>query len=155
MVEAVFISRNEEETRRLACQLARLLPDPAVVALVGTLGAGKTRFVQGLAEGCGCDPSGVTSPTFVLIQEYVGSRPLYHFDAYRLKHVMEFIDLGAEEYFTRPGICAIEWADRVHEYLPDARVDVAIELMSADRRTIRIVARHPRFVECVESLHAL
>jgi len=153
--EVVFVSHNEEDTRKLGRELARLLPDPAVVALVGTLGSGKTRFVQGLAEGCGCDPRLVTSPTFVLIQEYLGRRRLYHFDVYRLKDVSEFVDLGTEEYFVRSGITAIEWADRVRGYLPTERVDVFFEIRDTDTRTVRVVACHPRYAECVESLRPL
>ncbi|NMC20194.1 MAG: tRNA (adenosine(37)-N6)-threonylcarbamoyltransferase complex ATPase subunit type 1 TsaE, partial [Thermogutta sp.] len=150
--EAVFVSHSEQKTRKLGRDLARLLPDPAVVALVGTLGSGKTRLVQGLAEGCGCDPRLVTSPTFVLIQEYLGKRRLYHFDVYRLQDVSEFVDLGAEEYFAGSGICAIEWADRVLDYLPTERLDVFLEIRDTDSRTVRVVARDLRYAACVESL---
>lgn len=153
--EAVIVSYGEDDTRKLGRELTRLLPDPAVVALMGTLGSGKTRFVQGLAEGCGIDPRVVTSPTFVLVQEYSGNRDLYHFDAYRLKDGREFVDLGSEEYFARPGICAIEWADRVSRFLPAERVDVFLQVKTEGSRTIRIVARHPRFVGCVQSLQKL
>lgn len=153
--EAVIVSYGEDDTRKLGRELARLLPDPAVVALMGTLGSGKTRLVQGLAEGCGIDPRAVTSPTFVLVQEYSGKRGLHHFDAYRLKDGKEFVDLGAEEYFTRPGICAIEWADRVMEFLPEERLDISLHVTTAESRTIRILARHPRLVGCVQSLQKL
>ncbi|MGQ9604930.1 MAG: tRNA (adenosine(37)-N6)-threonylcarbamoyltransferase complex ATPase subunit type 1 TsaE [Thermogutta sp.] len=153
--EAVIVSHGEDDTRKLGRELARLLPDPAVVALIGTLGSGKTRLVQGLADGCGIDPRAVTSPTFVLVQEYLGKRNLYHFDAYRLKSGSEFVDLGSEEYFARPGICAIEWADRVKEFLPEERLDISLQATTAESRTVRILARHGRYVACVETLQKL
>lgn len=152
VTEAVFVTLGEQDTRKLGRELARLLPDPAVVALMGTLGSGKTRFVQGLAEGCGCDPRSVTSPTFVLVQEYPGRRPLYHFDVYRLKDASEFIGLGTEEYFARSGVCAIEWADRVIDCIPPERVDVFIEIRDTESRTVRVVACHPRYAASVRAL---
>lgn len=153
--EAVIVSHGEDDTRKLGRELARLLPDPAVVALIGTLGSGKTRLVQGLAEGCGIDPRAVTSPTFVLVQEYLGKRNLYHFDVYRLKSGSEFVDLGSEEYFARPGICAVEWADRLLELLPAERLEVFLQVRTAESRTVRILARHGRYVGCVETLQKL
>src|SRR5215472_8776139 len=95
-------------------RLAELLFPGAVVALVGPLGAGKTHLVRALAEGLGiADSRVVSSPTFVLIQEYDARLPIYHFDAYRLKNPAEFANLGIEEYFAAEGVCLIEWADRV------------------------------------------
>src|SRR5947207_2984774 len=99
-------------TERLGRQLGGLLFPGAVVALVGTLGAGKTHLVRAIAEGLGV-PDGriVTSPTFVLIQEYEGRLPVYHFDAYRLAGEVPFADLGVDEYLEGEGVCLIEWAD--------------------------------------------
>src|ERR671932_649561 len=78
------------------------------------LGAGKTHLVRAVAEGLGLrDARAVTSPTFVLIQEYPARLPVYHFDAYRLAGEAEFADLGAEEYLSGGGVCLVEWADRV------------------------------------------
>src|SRR5881227_2441718 len=91
--------------RRLADQL---FPG-AVVALVGTLGAGKTHLVRAIAEGLGiADSRAVTSPTFVLIQEYAARLPIYHFDAYRLRTAAEFADLGVHEYLEGDGVCLVE-----------------------------------------------
>src|SRR6516162_2980771 len=98
---------------------ARLFPG-AVVALTGPLGAGKTLLIRAIAEGLQVvDSRVVSSPTFVLIQEYYGRMPIYHFDAYRLKAVPEFADLGVHEYFAGEGVCLVEWADRVMELLPE------------------------------------
>src|SRR5258705_4646967 len=91
-------------TSRLGRALAAALFPGAVVALIGPLGAGKTHLVRAIAEGLGADPAQVTSPTFVLIQEYEGRLPIYHFDAYRLKNEAEFADLGVHEYFHGSGV---------------------------------------------------
>src|SRR3954464_12093190 len=88
-------------TEHLGRRLGGLLFPGAVVALVGKLGAGKTHLARAVAEGLGvADGRVVTSPTFVLVQEYPGRLPIYHFDAYRLRAEGEFADLGADEYFT-------------------------------------------------------
>src|SRR5271163_2242253 len=87
-------------TEALGRRLGELLFPGAVVALVGQLGAGKTHLARAVAEGLGVrDGRVVTSPTFVLIQEYLGRLPVYHFDAYRLRGADDLIDLGAQEYF--------------------------------------------------------
>jgi tRNA threonylcarbamoyladenosine biosynthesis protein TsaE len=100
-------------------RLGRLLFPGAVVALIGPLGAGKTHLVRAIAEGLDIpDSRVVSSPTFVLIQEYTARLPIYHFDAYRLHSEAEFYDLGAHEYFEGDGVCLIEWADRVAGFLP-------------------------------------
>src|SRR5262245_14918163 len=103
-----------EATRAFGRQLAEVLFPGAVVALIGPLGAGKTHLVRAVAEGLGLkDARAVSSPTFVLIQEYAARLPVYHFDAYRLRSAAEFFDLGAHEYFEGRGVCFVEWADRV------------------------------------------
>lgn len=92
-----------------------------VLALCGSLGAGKTHFTQGLARGLGIDPESVTSPTFALVNEYVGGRlPLYHFDFYRLESEHELIGVGWEEYLDEPGIVVAEWADKFPHLLPES-----------------------------------
>lgn len=83
-----------------------------VVILEGTLGAGKTTFAQGFAQGLGVEEP-VTSPTFALVQEYQGRLPLFHMDLYRLSSEEEFEAIGGWEYFRRGGVCLIEWADRL------------------------------------------
>src|SRR5262245_39270234 len=90
---------DPDATTALGRRLAGLLFPGAVIALVGNLGAGKTHLVRAVAEGLGAPGRAVSSPTFVLIQEYRGRLPVYHFDAYRLRGAAEFFDLGAHEYF--------------------------------------------------------
>src|SRR6266404_5283329 len=108
-----------DATTAFGRRLAGLLFPGAVVALVGPLGAGKTHLVRAIAEGLGvADSRVVSSPTFVLIQEYEARLPIYHFDAYRLRTGEEFFDLGVHEYFDGYGISLVEWADRVEACLP-------------------------------------
>src|SRR3954469_24957134 len=130
-----FISNNERDTERLGAALASVLPPGTVVALIGPLGAGKTRLVQAVATSFGVPPGRVTSPTFVLVNEYTGGRlPVYHFDTYRLKDDDEFLNLGPEEYFDSGGITFIEWADRVAALLPADRLEITIEVTSETTR---------------------
>jgi len=105
-------TRSEAETVSLGRRLAERLEPGAVVLLYGNLGAGKTAFVRGLAQGLGASPDEVTSPTFTLIQEYAGPTPLYHVDLYRLTPA-EADDLGLDELLAGDGVVAIEWADRL------------------------------------------
>jgi tRNA threonylcarbamoyladenosine biosynthesis protein TsaE len=105
-------SRSEADTARAARDLAASLEPNDVLLLTGDLGAGKTAFVRGLAQGLGIDPDDVTSPTFTLIHEYRGGRlVLYHVDLYRLSP-REVDDLGLDDLIEAGGIVAIEWADR-------------------------------------------
>lgn len=138
--ESELITQSAEETRALARRLARQLRSGEVILLVGELGAGKTTFVQGLAEGLGLDPHQVSSPTFVLIQEYEreGALPLYHVDAYRVRDPRELLEVGLEEYFERHGITVIEWGDKVRELVPPEAIEIHFEVLEGDRRRIRI-----------------
>ena len=123
-------TKSADETFGAALEFASKLGPGDVLALVGELGAGKTRFVQGLAAGLGV-PSKVfvRSPSFALINEYRGGRmPLYHFDFYRLVDRAELCDLGIEEYIEGDGVSVIEWADRFPQALPERarRIDFTI-----------------------------
>lgn len=107
-----IISNSVEETERLGAELAARLPAGSVVAFTGDLGAGKTAFVRGIARGLGIAER-VTSPTFTIVNEYEGgSRPLFHFDLYRLESSDELFEIGWEDYLARGGICAVEWSER-------------------------------------------
>src|SRR6516225_10063572 len=120
---------NLAATRSFGRQLGQRLSAGAVVALIGPLGAGKTHLVRAIAEGLGIpDSRVVSSPTFTLIHEYKGRLPIFHFDVYRLKSPAEFLDLGVAEYFDAGGVCLIEWADRVLEYLPTKRITITLEI---------------------------
>src|SRR6187401_2712247 len=112
MSSFIFTAHSESETEQLGQALAVTLLEGTTVALIGTLGAGKTRLVQAFAAAHGVPRDGATSPTFVLVNEYQGRLPIYHFDAYRLRDDDEFIELGPEEYFESNGVTFVEWADR-------------------------------------------
>lgn len=115
-----------------------------VVALCGPLGAGKTQLIRGVAEGLLVpDSRVVTSPTFVLVQEYEGRLPIYHFDTYRLANSDQFASLGVEEYFFGDGVSLVEWADRVPDCLPPDRLTISIEVTGESSRTLSCRATGP------------
>ncbi|MEN6405849.1 MAG: tRNA (adenosine(37)-N6)-threonylcarbamoyltransferase complex ATPase subunit type 1 TsaE [Thermoguttaceae bacterium] len=147
-----FDATEESDTARLGAALAASLPNGATVALCGTLGAGKTRLVQALAEASGVERRQVLSPTFVLIQEYQGRRPIYHIDAYRLRDADEFWALGPEEYFDGDGLVLIEWADRVQECLPKDYLEVRIEVTGPTSRRFTVRSIGERFVPIVAEI---
>lgn len=130
-------SGSEADTRRIAAALAPSLRRGAVLLLSGDLGAGKTAFVRGLAEGLGIDPDEVTSPTFTLVHEYRGGRlPLIHVDLYRLDRA-DLDDIGLDQDLAANGVTAIEWAERLSRHLPGA-VSVNIADQGGDLRLIEI-----------------
>jgi len=147
MVEMIqFDVADEDETAKLGRRLADVLFPGAVIGLVGQLGAGKTRLVRAIAEGLGiADSRAVSSPTFVLIQEYRARLPIYHFDAYRLHSEAEFFDLGAHEYFQGKGVCLVEWADRVMGCMPAERLVVHIQVTGPSSRRFAIEAFGERY----------
>ncbi len=152
MRNVTFETASEVDTERLGGALARSLPETLTIALQGTLGAGKTRLVQAVAGGLEIDPATVTSPTFVLCQHHFGRRTLYHLDAYRMKDLDEFLELGVEEYFAGPGITLIEWAERVAECLPEDRLDVSIEITGPASRRFDLHATGPVAAAVLEQL---
>lgn len=137
-------SRSAAQTQRFARRLAGALAGGDVVALDGPLGAGKTTFVRGLAEGVGADPIDVSSPTFVLCHEYIGDgdRRLIHIDAYRLHDPEELETIGFEEMLEdERTIVIVEWASRIAAALPTVRIAVALAHVGDDERSIHVQAR--------------
>ena len=121
-----FVTHSPEQTRQLGARLAQALGPGAVVAFTGDLGAGKTAFVSGMAQGLGIREH-VTSPTFTIVNEYEGGRlPLFHFDMYRLGSADELFDIGWEDYLERGGICAVEWSENVAEAMEPGTIRVSI-----------------------------
>ena len=114
-----------EETDRFGKRLGELVQPGDVICLNGDLGAGKTTLSKSVGEGLGVEEY-ITSPTFTIINEYEGRIPLYHFDVYRLNHGEELYDLGVEDYFYGDGVCLIEWAQNIQDYLPDDRLELWI-----------------------------
>jgi tRNA threonylcarbamoyladenosine biosynthesis protein TsaE len=129
---------TEAETDRLGRALAEVVGPGVVIGLVGPLGAGKTRLTRAVAEALGVDPDAIASPTFVLIHEYEGRIPVYHFDAYRLDRPDDFEALGVADYWRNAGLCMVEWADRVMDLLPEDRWLIRIEPTGPASRRISI-----------------
>jgi tRNA threonylcarbamoyladenosine biosynthesis protein TsaE len=136
-VTKTFTTRSESETAAVGRELASALSEGAVVLLCGDLGAGKTAFVRGLAEGLGLDPADVSSPTFTLVQEYRGGRvPLLHADLYRLDDPREIDDLGLDE-LGGGAVVAIEWADKL-PHPPGGAIVVRIEHAGETERVVTV-----------------
>jgi tRNA threonylcarbamoyladenosine biosynthesis protein TsaE len=121
--EEHFISTSPEETKRIAGEFAETLAAGDVVAFFGELGSGKTTFIAGVCEALEVNGD-VTSPTFTLIHEYSGRLPIYHFDFYRIQNANDIWQLGWEDYFYGDGLCLIEWADRIFDFLPPKRIEI-------------------------------
>ena len=135
-------STSEAETEAAGAELAKTLPDGAVVALYGDLGAGKTAFVRGMARGLGIDAR-VSSPTFTIVNEYLGARELYHFDMYRLASSEELFGIGWEDYLSRGGVCAVEWSANVPDAFEGDEVTVRSETTGDSERRITIGEGRP------------
>lgn len=136
-----FISPSAEETRRIGIQIAAELKPGDCLVLVGELGVGKTTLVQGLAQGLGVSAI-VRSPTFVLMHEYHGKIPLYHFDAYRIKNLDELREIGFEDTVRSEGITVIEWGEKAAQLLPAGCWRVSIEFLPDRKRRIYIECPH-------------
>ena len=138
-------THSADETQALGQKLASRLAPGDVIAYFGDLGAGKTAFTRGLAQGLGItDP--VTSPTYTIVNEYLSGRiPLFHFDMYRLSSSDELFDIGWEDYLSRGGVCAVEWSENVEDALQDA-ICVTIEKDADEPDTRHItITGGPRF----------
>ncbi len=115
------------------------LQKPCVLALFGDLGAGKTTFMKGIAQGLEVEnPLSVSSPTFTYLHIYEGRLPLYHFDLYRLTSYEQFRALGFEEYLRSDGVCCIEWADHALPLLPFGTITATLTHAGSDLREITI-----------------
>ena len=132
-----FISNSEQETEEIGARFAADLPAGSVVAMYGTLGAGKTAFVRGMARGMGIDAH-VSSPTFTIVNEYTGPRELIHFDMYRLSSPDELFDIGWEDYLSRGAVCAVEWSENVRDAFYGDEITVTIEKTGDTERRITI-----------------
>ena len=132
-----ILTNKESETVREGEKLGRLLKPGDVVALYGTLGAGKTAFTRGVAAGLGIDTI-VSSPTFTIVNEYPGEVPLFHFDMYRLESENELFDIGWDDYQDRGGVCVVEWSEKVPgAFAPDTIV-VKIENLGENKRSLLV-----------------
>lgn len=138
------VSRSSEETRILGASLAPLLLPGDVLSLNGDLGAGKTCFVQGLANALGVAQR-VTSPTFTLVHEYTGRFPVVHLDVYRLNYFQEVLDLGFEELSDPGAILVVEWGEAVGPLLPARFLDIELRRVEPEEnhRSVSFLPRGP------------
>lgn len=123
----ILESFSPQDTYAIGKALSEQAAPGSVYCLNGDLGTGKTIFTQGFAAGLGISGP-VNSPTFTILQVYEDGRlPLYHFDVYRIEDPEEMYEVGCEEYFTAGGVCLVEWAELIHEMIPEDAVQITIE----------------------------
>jgi tRNA threonylcarbamoyladenosine biosynthesis protein TsaE len=143
------------ETLEFGRRLGQSLSGALCVGLIGTLGAGKTHLVKGIALGNGMpDARKITSPTFTLIHEYTGRLTLYHIDVYRLRGPAELIALGLEELVGPDSVVLIEWADRAREAIPAPRVMIEIESIGPEVRRFTLTGEGPGVWEYLRGVAA-
>ncbi len=132
-----ILTNNVDETEAAGAALSKALTGGTVVAMYGDLGAGKTAFVRGMAQGLE-SKSRVTSPTFTIVNEYDGRLPIFHFDMYRLASADELFDIGWEDYIARNGVCIVEWSENVVDAFDGTETQVTIEKLSETQRRITV-----------------
>ena len=132
-----YVTNSPAETEALGQRLAETLQPGDVIAYTGDLGAGKTAFVRGMAQGLGISQR-VTSPTFTIVNEYQGRIPLFHFDMYRLPDADALFDIGWEDYLAREGLCAVEWSENILDALPPGTLYVKLDKRSETHRHITV-----------------
>ncbi len=143
-------SASPEATEALAARLAVVARAGDVIALIGDLGAGKTRFAKGFASGLGVTAT-VNSPSFVLMSEYLGRLPLFHLDLYRLSDVGDILGSGLLDERQAEGVTLIEWAERLGPALPADSLEVHIDGTADDPRTIRLTAGTPALERYIDA----
>ena len=141
------LSRSVEETEALGAMLAGQLQPGDVLALVGEIGAGKTTFVRGLAQGLGIPPASVASPSFVLIRQYsAGRMPLFHADLFRLENLPQAANVGLEECYEAGGVTIIEWGNKVPGVLPEEFLEIRFEVLDPQQRRFSVVPQGSRYL---------
>lgn len=153
IVQHQIISKNPEETFLIGKIVGENLDGGDVVALIGELGTGKTCFTQGVARGIGIPESyKITSPTFTIMNEYMGALILYHFDLYRLHGREDMDDIGYDEYFFGKGVSVIEWADKIKNILPDESLFISFTYIDEDVRDIIITGKKNKVTQVLDAL---
>jgi tRNA threonylcarbamoyladenosine biosynthesis protein TsaE len=131
-----IVSHSATQTQRLGARLGALCTGGEIILLGGDLGAGKTVFAKGIAEGLGVSER-VTSPTFAIIREYLGRLPLAHVDLYRLDGSEAAVNTGLEDYLRADGVTVVEWASRAEGLFGDDHVRVCLRYLSETKRSVR------------------
>lgn len=148
-----FICKNKSDTQELGKLIAKHSFKGEVITLKGQLGAGKTTFSQGFANGLNIKGV-INSPTFNIVKCYFDSLlPLYHIDAYRLEDLHQ--DLGLEEYIEGDGVCLIEWAEFIKEVIPDELLKIEIEILENEERVISITPIGNKYIELLKVVKEL
>ena len=132
-----FTTSSAEETIELGNKIGKLLKKGDIIAMQGTLAAGKTTITKGIAAALGITET-ITSPTFCLISEYQGTMPLYHMDVYRLDGTEDFINLGTDDMLYGDGVSIIEWSEKIMEELPSNTIILKITPQEDGKRIIEI-----------------
>jgi tRNA threonylcarbamoyladenosine biosynthesis protein TsaE len=147
-----MISESAAKTIKIAERLGKSAKPGFVICLTGELGCGKTTFVKGLALGLGIkDARYLNSPSFVILKEYRGRLPLYHFDVYRLNGENEFAGIGPEEYFYSGGVSVVEWADKVPGILPESRLEIRFRYKDEKTRELVFKAKGKDYRDFLEN----
>lgn len=138
-MNATKVCNSLEETRQLSVSFGKSLKEGDIVCFSGDLGAGKTTFIKGVAEGVGGVSSEfVNSPTFSYLNIYKANITIYHFDLYRLRDADEFLSMGFDEYLFADGIACIEWSEKIADLIPDDAIRVDLAHLGENRRSIKI-----------------
>ena len=149
-MEKTFVTHSKEETRSLGKRLSAFLNEGDVILLEGDLGAGKTTFVGGVAEGLNVKED-VISPTFNIMKCYFhGTLPLYHIDAYRLEG--QNIEIGLDEYIEGDGACFIEWPQFIAPLIPDEKLEIVLTNKGENDRSITFKSESSRFAKVIEQM---
>lgn len=146
------ITSSPEQTWQIGQMLGKLLAAGDTVCLYGDLGAGKTNFAYGIAQGLEVKEQYITSPTFTFVNEYQGRVPLYHMDLYRLHEPGELEGIGFEEYIDSDGVTVIEWAERAENELPAQGLSVYLTAVDEKCRELGFLAEGERYEKMVEEL---
>ncbi len=151
MARVDLVSDSPQETKEFGASLGQLLRGGELICLEGELGSGKTTFIQGIGRGLGVDGP-ITSPTFIFVNEYRGENlTFYHVDLYRVESRQEIIASGLDDLFWGDGVCAIEWAEKAGEIVPQERLWVTLRHGGERRRLITLEAQGSTYEELLVS----
>ncbi|MDM8001021.1 MAG: tRNA (adenosine(37)-N6)-threonylcarbamoyltransferase complex ATPase subunit type 1 TsaE [Dehalococcoidia bacterium] len=150
------VTRGPSATRELGERIGEELGPGSVIALIGELGCGKTCFTKGICAGLAIPKKQVNSPTFAFVNEYHGRLLVLHLDLYRIEDASTGLDVGIMDYLARArnGVAVVEWAEKVLPLLPDERLVVRFEFLSARKRRIELAASGARFVRILRHLES-
>jgi tRNA threonylcarbamoyladenosine biosynthesis protein TsaE len=149
-----YLSHSPAATQSLGKKIGEKLPANSIIALTGELGCGKTLLTRGICEGLGVPLRQVSSPTFVLVNEYQGKLPVFHMDLYRLGDIDDGFEIGIMDYFARgdSGIILIEWAEKMVSLLPEETLKVEFDILGDKKRKIKFSFTDDKFTQVFKGL---